>query len=156
MYLGMKTKKRSLSQMRLSGMGPVAFFWGTIFALGAQNPPLTLILPSYSGEDQKKKRKKVFFENTLQWHRSCCFLLGHDFCLGAQKPSLVRILSSHLGVKTKNKTKRSITNAPQWCRSCCFLLRHNSHSFGGHGPEMTSVAPSLHGCFYRKFTALVL
>ena len=167
--------------------------------------------PHIRGEDQKK-RTKVFFKNTPQWHRSCCFLLEHDFRMGAQKPSLVLILFIHSGVKTKNKTKRSLsqihpsgvgpvaflwgahsclgaqkpplvriltsqsraktktktkrstTNAPQqWCRFCCFLLGHNSHSLGGphsslegHGPKMTPVASGLHGCFCRKFTALVL
>ena len=73
--------------MNLSDVGPVAFFWGTIFALGAhsrlgaQKLPSMRILPSHSGKDQKK-RTKVFLENAPQWHRSCCFLLGHDFCLG--------------------------------------------------------------------------
>ena len=47
----MKIKKRSLSQMHLSGVGPVAFLWGTIsawgthFHFGAQKPPLIRILP---------------------------------------------------------------------------------------------------------------
>ena len=51
-------KKRSLLQLHLRGIGLVAFFWGMIFALGAQKPPLTWILPSHSGKDQQKKEQK--------------------------------------------------------------------------------------------------
>ena len=42
--------------MHLRGVGPVAFFSGAIFTLGAQKPPLTRILPSHSGERPKKEQ----------------------------------------------------------------------------------------------------
>ena len=51
--------------MHLRGVGLVAFFSGTIFALGAQKPPLMWILPSHSGERPKKEEK-----STLKMHPS--------------------------------------------------------------------------------------
>ena len=102
--------------------------------------------------------------------------LGHDFCLGTHsclgaQPPLVRILPSHLRVKTKNKTKRSWSQmhpngvgpvAFFWgtilarLGGAQFSLGGAQFSLGGRGPEMTPVAPGLHGCLCRKFTALVL
>ena len=136
--------------MHLRGVGPVAFFSGTIFALGAQKPPLTRILPSHSGE-RPKKRTKVFFENEPQWHRSRCFLLGHDFCLGthsclgAQKPPLVRILLSHLGVKTKNKTKRYLSQMhPNGVGPVAFFGGTHSR-LGAQKPPLVRILPSHSG-----------
>ena len=67
------------------------------------------------------------------------------------------------GEDSKQNKKVFITNAPQWFWYCCFLLGQNSRSLGGphfslggHGPEMTPVAPGLHGCLCKKLTALVL
>ena len=104
-----QTKKRLLSQMHPSSVGPVAFFWGTIFAWDTKTSFGTDFAVTFGDEDQKQK--KVFIANAPQWRRSCCFLLGHNFCLegvfslGIQKLPLVQILPSHLGVKTKNKKK---------------------------------------------------
>ena len=104
--------------MHPSGIGPVAFFWGTIFALrvhsclGAQKPFLKRILPSHLGGKPKKK-------SSLKMHPSgigpVAFFWGTIFAwgthshLGAQIPPLVQILPSHSGVKTKNKTKRFLS-----------------------------------------------
>ena len=77
-----KKKKRSSSQMHPSGIGPVAFFSGTIFTWrthsrwGAQKPLLVRILPSHSGV--KTQNKKGLIANAHQWRRSCWFLLGHN------------------------------------------------------------------------------
>ena len=68
--------------MRLSGMGPVAFFWDTIFPLGAQKPPLTQILPSTLGVKTKKKKKK---KSSSKMHPRASVLLlsfGAQFSLG--------------------------------------------------------------------------
>ena len=70
--------------MRLSGVGPAAFFWGTIFILGAQKPPLTWILPSYSGEDQKKKNKSLLRKYTAVASVLLLFF-GGQFLLGGTK-----------------------------------------------------------------------
>ena len=128
--------------MRLSGVGSVAFFWGTIFGLGGQKPYLTRILPSYSGGENQKKRTKVFFKNTPQWHRSYCFLLGHNFRLGVQKPSLIRILCSHSRVKTKNKTKRSLSQMnSDGVRPVAFFWGTILTRLGGHISRLGVTAP---------------
>ena len=67
--------------MHLRGVDPVAFFSGTIFALGAQKPPLTRILPSHSGE-RPKKRTKVFFENAPSGISPDAFFWGTIFAWG--------------------------------------------------------------------------
>ena len=75
--------------MNLSDVGPVAFFWGTIFALGAhsrlgaQKLPSMRILPSHSGKDQKKKNKSLPGKCTpvasvLLLSFGARFLLGRD------------------------------------------------------------------------------
>ena len=75
----MKTKKRSLSQMHLRGVGPLAFFSEIIFALGAQKLPLTRILPSYLGKDQKKKDQKFSLKMHPSGIGSVAFFLGTIF-----------------------------------------------------------------------------
>ena len=56
-------KKRSLSQMYLSGVSPIAFFCGKIFAwgthshLGAEKPPLIQILPLHLKVKSKNETK---------------------------------------------------------------------------------------------------
>ena len=97
-------KQKSLSQMHLCDVGPVAFFLGMIFALGAQKSPLTRILPTHLGEKQKKRTKSslkmhpsgigpvAFFWGTifawghilawghknLLWYGFCAHILGED------------------------------------------------------------------------------
>ena len=69
--------------MHLRGVDPVAFFSGTIFALGAQKPPLTRILPSHSGERPKKEQK-----SSLKMHPVASVLMlsfGARFLLGGTK-----------------------------------------------------------------------
>ena len=83
--------------MHLRGVGPVAFFSGTIFALGAQKPPFMWILPSHLGERPKKRQKSslkmhpsgigpvAFFWGTIfawghihaWWHKN---LIWYEFC----------------------------------------------------------------------------
>ena len=73
--------------MHLHSVGPVAFFSGTIFALGAQKPPLMRTLPSHAGERPKKEQKSclkmhpsgigpvAFFWGTI-------FASGHNLAWG--------------------------------------------------------------------------
>ena len=90
--------------MHPSGVSPVAFFWGTVFArrthsrLGAQKPPLVRILPSHLRVKTKNRTKRSLSQMHLSGVGSAAFFWGTHSRLGAQKP-LVRILP----LRTKNK-----------------------------------------------------
>ena len=150
-------------------------FGGTYSRLGAQKPPLVRILPSHSGV-KKTKQKSLDHKCIPMVLVLLLFWGGTHSRLGAQKPPLVRILPSHLGVKkTKQKgldhkctpmvlvlllsfggTQFSLTWGGHNSRLGVTVLTWGSQfSLGGHGPEMTTMAPGLHGCLCRKFTALV-
>ena len=141
--------------MHSSGIGPVAFFWGTIFAwgkhscLGAQKPLLVQILPSYLGVKTKNKTKRSLSQMHPDGVGHVAFLWG-----------------THSRVRAKSVPKPPlafIAYAPNSVGSVAFLwgtilprLGGSHFLLGGHRREMTPKEPSLHGCFYRKFTALVL
>ena len=142
--------------MHLSGVGPVAFLWSTIFALGAQfllgaqKPPLMRILPSHSGEDQKKEQKsssKMHFSGIgpVAFFWGTIFVWGTHSRLGAPKPLLVRILPSHSGMKTKTKTKRSLSQMhPNGVGPATFFWGTHSR-LGAQKPLLVRILPSHSG-----------
>ena len=133
--------------MHLSGVGPVAFFSGTIFALGAQKPPLTRILPSHLGERPQKKEQK----SSLKMHPSGIrpdaffwgtFLLGDTFSLGGTKTSFGTDSALTFGSEDLKQNKKVlITNAPQWCWSCYFFGGTHSR-LGAQKPPLVRILPS--------------
>ena len=128
--------------MHLSSVGLVAFFWGTIFALGAHSClgakklSLMQILPLHS-RGRPKKRTKVFFENVsngvglVAFFWGTIFAWGTHFRLGAQKSPMVRILPSHSRVNTKNKTKRSLSQMHHNGVCSVVFLGGDTFSLGG-------------------------
>ena len=142
------------------------FCLGTHSRLGAQKPPLVQILPSRLGVKTKNKTKRSW----LQMHPNgvgpvAFFLWGHILAW-VHKNLLWFGFCPHVYRGWRLKTKQKSLDHKCTPMVLVLLLSFEAQlslawggpqfSLWGHGPEMTHVAPSLHGCLCRKFTALVL